>query len=302
MSAASKSLAKTSRSRIVFAPAAWLLATVSVAQDAHEHHHPMPTPTPAAEQAPVSTSAEPTQSEQEHVPPDPPTSQPDHAMPYKAMAKMMEMDDTSTTSKVLLDRLEWRHSGRADTLAWNAAAWWGNDYDKLKIEAEGERRGGTTESARTEALWDHVVARWWNLHTGVRQDSGPGPSRTWAALGVEGTAPGFVDIEATAYLGESGRAAARFSAARDVLFTQRLILQPELEANLFTQADPGNGLGSGLSSLEVGMRLRYEIRREFASYLGTVWSRRFGATARFGQASGEETNEWMLVSGFRVWF
>jgi copper resistance protein B len=247
-------------------------------------------------------AAEPTQSEREHVAPDPPTSQPDHSMSSEQMARMMEMDDTSATGRAIVDRLEWRHANDANSLAWSAAAWWGTDINKLWLKTEGERRDGVTENARVEALWDRVISRWWTLQSGLRQDFGPGPSRTWAALGVEGTAPGFIDIDATAYLGESGRAAARFSAARAMLFTQRLILQPQVEVNLFTQADPENRIGAGLSSLEVGMRLRYEIRREFATYLGAVWQRRFRETARLDRVAQEDPNNWLLVAGLRVWF
>jgi copper resistance protein B len=252
--------------------------------------------------AAATPSTEPTQSEREHVAPDAPTSQPDHSMSYREMARMMEMDDTSATGRAIVDRLEWRHANDDDRLAWSAAGWWGTDVNKLWLKTEGERRDGTTETARIEALWDRVISRWWTLQSGLRQDFGPGPSRTWAALGVEGTAPGFIDVEATAYLGDSGHAAARFSAARDVLFTQRLILQPQLEMNLFTHADPENRIGAGLSSLEVGLRMRYEIRREFAAYAGTVWTRRFGETATFTRAAQEDPNDWLLIAGLRVWF
>jgi copper resistance protein B len=300
-----------SGARLAFALAVSLLLTRTLsAQEAHDHeHHHDAQPEPATHSehqhhanSEEPTQSEPTQSEQEHVPPDPPASQPDHSMPYAAMARMMEMDDKSTTSKVMFDRVEWRHTNDAETLAWDGAAWWGNDYDKLWLKTEGERRAGATENARIEALWDHVASRWWSLQTGVRQDFGPGPSRTWAAFGVEGTAPGFIDIEATTYLGESGHVAARLSAARDVLFSQRLILQPEIEANLFAQEDPENRIGAGLSSIELAMRLRYEIRREFATYLGTVWARRWGETATLRRAAGEDSDELLFVAGFRVWF
>src|SRR6185295_15405031 len=148
-------------------------------------------------------------SEQEHVPPDPPTAQDDHSMPYREMVRVMEMDDRSTFGKVMLDRLEWRDADGGSAFEWNGDAWYGNDYDKILLKAEGKRHAGETESARTELLWNHTLTRWWNLQSGVRHDSPSGASRNWAALGVQGLAPGFFDVEATVYVADQGRAAAR---------------------------------------------------------------------------------------------
>ena len=234
-------------------------------------------------------------------------------MSYRAMARTMEMDDTSATGKVMFDRLEWRNASGGSAFAWNADAWYGNDYNKLWLKSEGEREHvdgptlftqnrGTTTSARTELLWDHTIARWWNLQTGLRHDSGSGDARDWAGLGVQGLAPGFFNVEATAYVGDSGRTAARVSAERDLLFTQRLILQPEFEINLYGKDDLQNGIGSGLSNLELSLRLRYEFRRELASYVGVVWARRFGDTADFARAVGEDPNDIQWVAGLRIWF
>jgi copper resistance protein B len=241
-------------------------------------------------------------SEQEHVPPDPPTAQVDHSMPYEAMARMMEMDDRSTFGKVMLDRLEWRNTERGSAFEWNADAWYGNDYDKIWLKAEGKRHAGETESARTELLWSHTLTRWWNLQSGVRHDSPSGASRNWAALGVQGLAPGFIDVEATVYVADQGRAAARIAAERDFLFTQRLILQPELELNAYAHDDAVNHIGSGLSELEVGLRLRYEPRREFATYLGLAWTRHFGATESLLRSAGNDSQQWQALAGLRMWF
>jgi copper resistance protein B len=274
------------------------IVLLAPAAPAQEHHHDMPSP-PAAQQ-PASTEA--TQSEQEHVPPDPPTSQDDHPMSYRAMARAMEMDDTSFTRKFLLDRLEWRDTDAGGAFAWNAAAWYGNDANQLWLKTEGEREGGTTTAARTELLWDRPVARWWNLQAGIRHDSAIGNSRDWAAVGVQGIAPGFFDIEVTAYVGDSGRTAARLSAERDLLLTQRLILQPEAEINFYGKDDPANRIGSGLSDLELALRLRYELRREFATYIGVVWARRCGDTADLVQAAAEDPSDLQVLAGFRIWF
>ena len=133
-------------------------------------------------------------------------------------------------------------------------------------------------------------------------DFGKGPSRTWLALGLQGLAPYWLDAEATFYVGEEGRTAARLKADYDLLITQRLILQPYSEVNLYSKSDPGRQVGSGLSDLELSLRLYYEVRRELAPYVGVAWFRRFGTTAELTRAAGEGGDEVQLVAGLHVWF
>jgi copper resistance protein B len=244
----------------------------------------------------------PAQSEREHVPPDPPQQELQHPMPYGQMVQMMEMDDRDRFGKVMLDRLEWRDTDGAAALEWDAAAWYGGDYHKLWLKTEGEHRDGETENARAELLWDRIVTRWWSVQAGIRQDFGEGPSRTWAAVGVQGLAPYFFDVEATAYVGENGRTAARISSEYDLLLTQRLVLQPEAELNLYGKDDPERRIGAGLSDVQIGLRLRYELRREIAPYAGLVWTRRFGKSANFARAAGEDPNDFQALAGLRIWF
>jgi copper resistance protein B len=241
------------------------------------------------------------EDESRHIPPAPPAkSMPD--MSHHEMVDMMGMDDTASIGSVLIDRFEWRNATGGDAAAWEADAWYGGDYNKLWFKTEGERTHGQTHDARAELLWDRIVSRWWSLLAGVRQDFGAGPPRTWAAIGVQGLAPQWFAIDATLYVGEAGRTAARLQAQYELLFTQRLILQPELEANLYGTSDPQRGLGSGLSDVEIGLRLRYEFRREFAPYIGLSWTRAFGETADFRRADGEDTSDVRLVAGLRVRF
>jgi copper resistance protein B len=241
-----------------------------------------------------------TDSEREHVPPDPPQSRV-HAMPYREMAEMMGMDDRRRFGKVMLDRLEWR-DGDSSIYEWDAAAWYGGDFNKVWLEAEGEHISGDTAEARVELLWDRIATAWWSTRLGVRQDTGVGPARSWAAFGVAGLAPGFIELTAMAYVGEGGRTALRLSTDWDLLLTQRLVLQPQLELNLYGRQDAARHIGAGLSDLEMGLRLRYELRREVAPYLGVSWSRRFGATADFERAAGEDPDDLALVAGVRLWF
>jgi len=215
----------------------------------------------------------------------------------------MDMLDDSRQGMLLLDQLEYVHSrdgGNAAVI--DGRAWYGGDIDKLWLKFEGEHANGRLQDLRTEALWDHAVSTYWDTQLGVRHDFGIGPGRTWTAFGVQGLAPYWFETEATFYVGQGGRTAARVQAECEVLLTQRLILQPRAEVNFYGKDDPARGIGSGLSDAEVGLRLRYEIRREFAPYVGVVWNQRFGKTADFARAQGEHADDLEFVAGLRVWF
>jgi len=235
-----------------------------------------------------------------HVPPAPPATEM-HSMSSREMTQMMEMNDAAALGKLLVDQLEWRDGDGTNGPAWDAQAWYGTDYNKLWLKTEGLRVHDTTEDARAELLWDRVFSRWWSVQSGVRHDFGTGPSRNWLALGVQGLAPYFFEIEATAYVGDAGRTAARFRAQYELLFTQRLILQPELEVNAYGKDDPERQIGAGFSDLQLGLRLRYEIRREFAPYVGVAWIRRLGKTADLVSASGQDPSVLQVVAGIRFW-
>jgi copper resistance protein B len=250
--------------------------------------------------AALSALGQESQDSSAHVPPEPPPYFMSD-MPYKEMSAMMQMDDTSPTAKVLFDQLEWRDTEEGNAAAWNAEAWYGGDDNKLWLRSEGERVGDTTQNARADLLWDHTIARWWSVQAGGRQDFGDGPGRTWAAIGVQGLAPYWFETEATFYVGQQGRTALRLKSEYELLVTQRLILQPEGEANLYGESDPARQLGSGLSDLEIGLRLRYEVRREFAPYIGAVWSRQFGGTADRVRDVGGDPSEVQFVAGIRAW-
>src|SRR5262249_24795888 len=157
-------------------------------------------------------------------------------------------------------------------------------------------------SASAELLWDRAVSEWWSFQAGARNDFGTGPSRTWAAFGIEGIAPQWLNTEATLYIGGSGRAAARPKMEYDLFLTQRLVLQPKAELNAYSKSDPARAIGSGLSSLDLGARLRYEFRRELAPYVGFNWSRLVGSTADLARSDGRTAGDWELVVGVRFWF
>jgi copper resistance protein B len=203
---------------------------------------------------------------------------------------------------LLADKLEWQDADDGSALAWDLTGWIGGDIDRLWIRSEGERVNGKTEDAEIQALWGHAISPWWDVVTGVRQDFKPGAPQTWAALGLQGMALYNFETEATAFIGEGGQTAARLEGDYDILLTNRLILQPTAELNVYGKNDPQRGIGSGLSNTEAGLRLRYEIRREFAPYIGVTWNRTYGKTADYAADEGEDRSEARLVVGVRLWF
>lgn len=214
----------------------------------------------------------------------------------------MDMADNDIYSQALLDRVEAFHTSDSHGQAIDAQAWVGGDIDKLWFKVDGERENGRLGATRTEALWNHAIATYWGSQAGVRHDFGGGPGRTWAALGIQGLAPYWFDVQATAYIGQGGRTAMRFETEYDLLITQRLILQPDVKVDLYGRNDPERGIGSGLSDVEAGLRLRYEFSRKFAPYIGVAWNKKFGNTASYARDSGSAVKETRVVAGIRVWF
>jgi copper resistance protein B len=234
----------------------------------------------------------------DHVPPPPPA----HVMgdmAYDEMVEVMGMDDRSRFGLVSLDQFEYVEGG---AMAWSGQAWYGGDTDRLVLRSEGEHVDGDIAHADIELLWGHAVAPFWDSRIGLRQDFGRGPDRSWAAFGLQGLAPYWFEVSATAYLGTEGRTALRVEAEYEMLLTQRLVLQPRAEINAYGKDDAAAGIGSGLAESSLGLRLRYEIRREFAPYLGIECSKLFGNTAQYARAHGEDSSDLQWVAGLRVWF
>ncbi|MDD1136076.1 copper resistance protein B [Pseudomonas sp. TNT2022 ID233] len=213
-----------------------------------------------------------------------------------------QVHDSAINTYFLADKLEWQDADDASTLAWDLSGWIGGDIDRLWLRSEGKRSNGKTEDAEIQALWGHAISPWWDVVSGVRQDFKPGAPQTWAAFGLQGMALYNFEAEATAFLGENGQSAVRLEGDYDILLTNRLILQPTAELNVYGKNDPQRGIGSGLANTEAGLRLRYEIRREFAPYIGVTWNRTYGHTADYAREEGEDRSEARLVLGVRLWF
>lgn len=210
--------------------------------------------------------------------------------------------DNTLQSYILFDRLEGWAADPGTGLAWEGQAWFGTDLNRLWLRSEGERVDGRLESADLEVLYGHSFSPWWDVVTGVRHDFHPGGSQDFAAIGLMGLAPYKFEVAATAYVGQGGQSAARLEAEYETLFTNRLILQERVETNFYGKDDPRRGIGSGLSTFEAGLRLRYEFTRRFAPYIGIVHERAFGGTAELRRAELDSIKDTRIVAGLRLWF
>jgi copper resistance protein B len=208
--------------------------------------------------------------------------------------------DSGLHFMVLFDQLEWQRSDVSGAI-WDTKTWVGGDINRIWIRSEADYQDGAFDHAEGHLLLGRSVSRWWSLVGGVRHDFTPGPARTWAAIGLQGLAPQWFDVEATAYLGESTRTALRLEVEYDMLLTDRLVVQPLVELNLYGKSDPDRLVGAGLSTVEIGARIRYEIKRELAPYAGLVWHRKTFETGDLARKNGHHAGGWRLVTGLRFW-
>ena len=312
--------------RILIAGLALAAAAPALAQPADPHAgHRMPAPALAADAASPAAPADPHAG---HVMPSAPqTDTPgtgadlpvgDAAAPTppavpladaiwgaagmdRARAVLRYEHGGARASQVMLDIAEFDLASKA--YEWEGEAWFGTDEHRLVLKSEGEgARGDGVEHAEVQALYSRPVTLYGDLQIGVRQDLQPGPDRTYATVGFESLFPYWFEAEGAAFLSQKGELSARIEGSYDFRLAQRLVLQPRGELTLSAQDVRSLGVGSGLSDLELAVRLRYEIRREFAPYVGVVWGRKFGDTARFARADGHGVEDTRVVAGLRAWF
>jgi copper resistance protein B len=280
--------------RLVAAVAMAIAAWPSLALAQHEHHPPPAAPpTAATAPAPATPAPAPAAPLPASVPP---LTDADRQAAFPDAGGHPPHGE-STYAYALVDRLEWQ-SGNG--LAWDVKAWAGGDRDRLWLRSEGERDAGRFRAGHAHLLYGRAISPWWVLVAGMRQDVQP-RSATWAAVGIQGLAPYRIGLEATAYIGGHGRTALRLEAEHELLVTNRLVLQPLVELEAFGKDHPERGAGAGLSSIEAGLRLRYEIRRELAPYVGVTWRRTFFGTRDLAEASGDPASHARLTIGVRVW-
>lgn len=207
-----------------------------------------------------------------------------------------------TLSTIMADRLEAGFGKGPDHYAWDLQAWHGGDIDKLWLKSEGEGGfGQTAERAGIQALWSHAIGPFFDLQLGARYDIEPA-STGHLVLGVQGLAPYMFEVDAAAFLSHRGDLTGRIEAEYDQRLTQRLILQPRAELELAAQDVPEARIGSGLSRIGLGLRLRYEIVREFAPYIGLSYEAATGRTADMARADGEDPDGLRLLMGVRAWY
>lgn len=210
--------------------------------------------------------------------------------------------DDPTLTNVLINQFEYSDDNEVDAWALTGQGWIGKDLTKLWFKTEAEYAIDELEELEVQALYSKAIAPYWNFQVGVRQDFEPTPDRSWGVIGVQGLAPYFFEVDAAVFIGTSGRTAARLDAEYELLLTQQWVLTPEIELNLYGKEDLELGLGSGLSDVTAGLRLRYEFRREFAVYSGIEWNKKLGNTADIAELTGETESNSKWVFGIRAWF
>ena len=231
----------------------------------------------------------------------------DRQFPNSEMARardqMMREEGGQTFYQVMFNLAEYRARQGRDGYRWDGEAWFGGDINRLTVKTEGE--GGVkngVEAAEVQALYSRAVGPYFNLQAGVRYDFKPSPSRTYAVVGFEGLAPYWFEVEGALFLSDKGDLLGRLEAYYDQRLTQRLVLQPRVELNFAAQDVPQNRIGAGLSDAELGLRLRYELTRQFAPYVGVSYEAKTGQTARYARIDGEDPTSTSFVAGVRVWF
>ena len=241
------------------------------------------------------------------APPAPADHYADRFFPAPDMARsrrdMMREQGGRPLGTVLFNLAEYQARSGRDGYRWDGEGWFGGDINRftLKTEGEGTIREGI-DGAEVQALYSRAVGPYFNLQAGVRHDFKPSPTRTYATIGFEGLAPYMFEVEGAAFVSPQGDVLGRLEGYYDQRITQRLILQPRVEINLSAQDMPRQRIGAGLTDAELGLRLRYEITRRFAPYVGVSYEAKTGRTADYARADGQKPRSTSLVAGIRFGF
>lgn len=209
------------------------------------------------------------------------------------------MDDM--TFHLVRGEADYGHSEAGKRVSWDGTGWIGGDDNKLWLRAEGERISDHTEQNEVWALYSRKVRDYFDLQMGLRQDFQP-EGLSHLAIGLQGLAPYMFETEAFAFLSDDGDFSARFRQSIDLLLTQRLVVQPRAEINAFAGDVPNLSVGAGLSKLELGLQIRYEIERKFAPYIDLDWERKLGETSNIARSHGENPSNLAVAGGIRFWF
>ena len=208
------------------------------------------------------------------------------------------------TGAVLFEKLEYGWGLDGPNIGrWDGQAWYGGDVNRVWLKTEGETaRNGRVESAEIQLLYSRLIGYYWDLQAGVRYDIRPRPDRFYGVIGLQGLAPGMFEVDLQGFVSERGDLSARAEVSYDAYITQRLVLQPNIEANFALQKVPELHVGSGINDIEAGLRLRYEFTREVSPYIGVSYERKLGDTARYARNDGEDVGGWTFMTGIRLFF
>ena len=231
----------------------------------------------------------------------PASAQTPGADPNSAAPFGYPVGDQRTYIHGLLQEFEGR-LGSDSSFRWEGEGWVGGDFNRLWVKSEGEVTRGRVEDAQQELFYSHPISTYFDLQAGGRYDLDSRRGRGWSAFSVEGFAPYDLTVSASAYAGDSGHYASKLQAADEIHFTQRLILEPQAELNVYTRSDPARRIGSGLSDLDAGLRFRYEVTRKFAPYLGLTYEKMFAKSADFVRRDGDRADDLRVTAGLRSWF
>lgn len=213
------------------------------------------------------------------------------------------MNNDPLLGYAILNQNEIRTGNGTTTYRWDGEGWYGGNINRAWFKTEGnlDTRTGALNDTEVQTLYSRAISPFFNLQTGARYDFGNMPGQGWAVFGVEGLAPFFFDVGAYTFLSSNGHLGARLNGSYDLYVTQRLVLQPQIEMNFYSKRDARRGTGSGLSDIDTGLRLRYELTREFAPYIGVAYEGKFGGSAALARAAGERPESVRLTLGVRLW-
>lgn len=271
----------------------WPIAALAQRTATHQHGTAQPPSPPAEDHSAHQTPAPPLPAF------IPPVTDADRQAAFPDV-QGHSVHDGAVNYFVLFDQFEGQAGDGPEGVSWDTKGWVGTDRNRLWFRSEGDR-SGRLEQAQTNLLYGRAISRWWDVIAGVRLDTLPDTPRTAVAFGVQGLAPYWFEVEASAYVETSGRTHVRIETEYDLLLTNRLVLQPLVEFEIYGRADLERRIDAGLSTGELGLRLRYELRREFAPYVGMVWNRKFFGTADLAEAAGDRTSGARLAVGVRFW-
>lgn len=286
------------------AAAPLLIGLPAWAQDDPHAGHNMP-----AQTAPVSPApaADPHAGhDMSAMAPEPPT---DHAADRfygpeamaAARAQLRTEHGDIRFSKLMIETAEIRPASGDDGFAWEAQFSYGGDINRFVLATEGEGEG-KVEAAEVQALYSRAISPYFNLQAGVRHDFEPGPTQSFAVIGVEGLAPYWFEVSGMLFLSDETGLSARIEGSHYLRLTQRMILESRAEISFAAEDDTVRAIGSGLSNAELGLRLRYQVTPTVAPYVGVEYERAFGSTASFARSAGEDISDTRLVIGLRGWF